>query len=426
MSRTPLKETAVWSPYVVSLARSEYMGAARLCGHGSGITLGICLPVVMVVSNKSAPVFLVLGALFSIASVVLAGRTPALVARARMLMQNPAAVMIGAILILMGTSLLWSTDRALTARGLIEGLPVLVSAFVCAAAWPLVFRRGDERFLLAGVAAAALLIGVEKGDDLALHRLVGSRDFHSDLKRSAVPLAILLWPALAFCKLTGKAAVPTSLVALVVAGVVLAHSGASFFALIAGGLAFAVARWWPGPALGVVTFGLVVIVIGSGWAGTSAKHGLAAPLVSGLSSVHAAQRIRIWRAFERRVFERPALGHGFNTSQGVSPDLLPEDMTPELSSRSLARIHPHSMFLQIWVELGMAGIAASLASVLFVLSRIGRSAADLPLHLGLFLTIVCIGLVSMSAWQPWWLAVTATSLLWLRVARQEPSGSLTP
>jgi exopolysaccharide production protein ExoQ len=402
----------------IDTVRSGAGSPGFIVARCAGLAIGTGLPVAMTIGNKSAPVLLGTGALLACVAAVLSGRGAELWARTRLVAHDPVVGIAAAAIVLSVSSLAWSIDPALTLRGLMEGAPELLATLGLAIAWPIVFREKDSSYLFFGIAVAALLIGLERFGHMELHRALGQRGYASDLKRSAVPLALLLWPALSSCLAARRFLLGVSLLLCVIAAVLLAHSGASMFGLIAAGSAFAIARFAPAFAFGATACLLVVLAVGSGWAGTSARQGLAVSLVDGLHSVHAAQRIRIWRAFERRVFERPLLGHGFNSSQGVAPDILPEDMTPDRSTPSLAHVHPHSMFLQLWIELGVVGIAGALGILMFLLDRIRRCGDRLSRsRLALFAAVISIGLVSMSPWQPWWLATIAASLLWFHLVQ---------
>ncbi|MEO0884213.1 MAG: O-antigen ligase family protein [Pseudomonadota bacterium] len=104
------------------------------------------------------------------------------------------------------------------------------------------------------------------------------------------------------------------------------------------------------------------------WGAISALSGIASSFPT---SAH--QRLFIWEATVRRVFEKPILGHGADASTtwhrtfAEEPDWLA--LMP--ANYELVRIvpgHPHNMPLQVWVETGMIG-ALLLAGALAMFGR---------------------------------------------------------
>jgi O-antigen ligase len=75
--------------------------------------------------------------------------------------------------------------------------------------------------------------------------------------------------------------------------------------------------------------------------------------------------------------------------------------------------------LQFWIELGALGLAAASVAFCFVVGRLrNRRGAPLASRLGLLAAVMGVGLVGLSAWQPWWIASVAAALLWF--GREEP------
>ena len=69
--------------------------------------------------------------------------------------------------------------------------------------------------------------------------------------------------------------------------------------------------------------------------------------------------------------------------------------------------------LQFWIELGALGLAAASVVFCFVMGRLApRRGPALAARLGLLVAVLGIGLVGLSAWQPWWIASVAAALLW--------------
>ncbi len=386
--------------------------ARRLAGLAAAL-LGFVLPVLMVVANKSAPATLAAAALAANAAALLAGRGPALGTRYAALVRAPLSLLVLGILALFALSFAWTVDPRLTQRGLVEGLPEIVFAFGLAAAWPLVQRRGDARWLLAGVAVTGLLILFEHVAGMPLHALVRARGEAWDLKRSAVPPLLLLWPAAALLWPARRFAALAGVAGAVVIGVAASHSGAPAAALAAGAALSALSLAVPRTALRLTGAGLAVLVVTAPWTGSILARALPPDARQELREEHAEHRLVIWTAFEHRGFDRPWLGHGFDASFGVAEAPRPGGAPVPEDSARIVGFHPHDILLQFWIELGALGLAAASVAFCFAMGKLARRrGAALASRLGLLVAVLGVGLVGLSAWQPWWIASMAAALLW--------------
>lgn len=387
--------------------------AAGLCAFLSSLTLGSLLPILMVLANKSAPATLGAAALLANVAALLAGQGRELRLRYAALLASPVALVVVAVLALCAASFAWTIDPGFTRRGLVEGIPGLAFALAVAAAWPLVARRGDFLWLIVGLLGAAALIVFENRAGMPLHALIRSRGEAWDLKRSAIPPVLMVWPAITYCVARGRPLLALGLYASALVGVLFSHSGSAAFALGAGAASYVLARFAPKLAVGLFALGMAALILMAPWSGTIASRFMPAEAESALSEEHAAHRLQIWNAFEVRAHDRPILGHGFDTSFKVSTAPHPGGIPPGPEDHVIMNLHPHNIFLQFWVEFGVLGAMAAAAAAAFVLKRLtGFRAGEMAARLGLLASVVAIGLVGLSAWQPWWLASIATALIW--------------
>lgn len=152
---------------------------------------------------------------------------------------------------------------------------------------------------------------------------------------------------------------------------------------------------------------------------------LAAPLavlaVPAPDPIHAANRflpgswshrIVIWRFAAQRIAERPVLGWGLDASRKIpggretiawqmDPD--PRDPGDRMTVVQVMPLHPHSLALQVWLELGAVGALAlgTLAYLLVMRAGAGEAGAG---AVALVYAGMAISNVSYGAWQTWWLA----------------------
>jgi O-antigen ligase len=177
------------------------------------------------------------------------------------------------------------------------------------------------------------------------------------------------------------------------------------FAQIASALALLIA--WRLPRAALLLTGIAVIVV---FAVTFAIGDLAWRILpqstyQAFAWTHAQDRVDIWRSFGAAMLTHPWLGMGFGTSVTLGDTAIPALVAEELR-RMLSVGHPHNGYLQIGVELGVAGCLIALALCLMLLFSWRKlSGARLAARLGPFTMAATTMLVGHGAWQAWWIAV---------------------
>jgi exopolysaccharide production protein ExoQ len=128
---------------------------------------------------------------------------------------------------------------------------------------------------------------------------------------------------------------------------------------------------------------------------------------------NADGRLEIWNFISSKIMEKPLLGHGVEATRNMKSE------TQMPVNKTHAVLHPHNAYLQIWVELGVAGAALAATFALFVLYRISRVEAALqPVYFSLYASIAGTLAIGYGFWQSWQLgmifALCAFSLLLTR------------
>lgn len=136
-----------------------------------------------------------------------------------------------------------------------------------------------------------------------------------------------------------------------------------------------------------------------------------------------SHRIVIWQFAAERVADKPLLGWGLDASRRIPggremiPWRMPEDAKNPggwISQVQRLPLHPHSLALQVWLELGALG-AIALALLLYLLvTRAAVAAGPVDAQAGVVALVfagMLISNISYGAWQSWWL-----STLWLIAA----------
>ncbi len=125
------------------------------------------------------------------------------------------------------------------------------------------------------------------------------------------------------------------------------------------------------------------------------------------SSLH---RLAIWKATAREAFSCLPLGCGADYAR-IWNETAPVIAVPGSPvALSVIPNHPHNVFLQIWLELGLPGVAAMAAFVWFGLAALLRASLSRAVGAaiaGAFVAIIVSIMVEGSLWQVWRLAAMA-------------------
>lgn len=136
--------------------------------------------------------------------------------------------------------------------------------------------------------------------------------------------------------------------------------------------------------------------------------GFDAYLPTWLVDIH---RQMIWKFAFGHVFDHPLIGYGIN----ASPWVPGADEMAGTSSQTVLPGHPHSWFMEIWLEVGLIGLAVVVPLVLMTavtairdVCRQGLKVSALPLMM--LAAYWFAGLFNYSFWTSWWFGVFLLSL----------------
>lgn len=409
-------ETIPGAPRSAGTADGARTGRSRLCA-AAVILLGSA-PLLAVLTYRSLP--LVCG----VALLLLAagGDWRGAVGRLR---REGDGLWTGSLLLMLGVALLslgWSVSPGPAARDLaIVGLFVVLGALAWASSPPV--RAGDLGLALGlGMLPASLLILWEMRAGMALHAVYGGTTNTSKMNQGAVLMAIWLWPALAM--VVGRYGRWAGLALLLVAGagIMGSHSETArlAFRIALVGFAFDWIGWRRFPL--VVGAALAAFMVVQPWLMGALHAYMPQAVLDTFKSGHAAERLTIWTSFSYAVQLWPFAGVGFDGSGliGFGPRLAL--IPPELQT-GIRDSHPHNMYLQVWVELGLLG-ALPLALFLWrsgvVVTRLPwRSLA--PCGAAVLVTIPVVALVGYGAWQAWWIAAVSAVPVLFAIAGRDGS-----
>jgi len=283
-------------------------------------------------------------------------------------------------------------------------------------------REKIRPWIIGGFIAGLAVLALERGLGQPLYIAFGDFDpkqtLLSRLNRGATALAILVWPVTGLLY-RGKAGawallLPPALFAVLC----FLESLAALLGFCLGGV-FGVLALLHRQA-GRVLSAIVVVAVA-----------LFSPLVaywfhkSGLADsawldYSSQQRIEIWNFAAERIAERPIFGWGFDAADAMRRQFA--DTIGNVAA--MMPNHPHNAALQIWLELGIVGLALFLAILLILvwridrLPRIERLAAQCA-----FISGLAIALVGYGTWQSQWIATLFGVALTIILCQDGPAAA---
>jgi O-antigen ligase len=268
------------------------------------------------------------------------------------------------------------------------GLTLLAVGMVLVVVLVLIEYAGSERIYLAIKAA--------------LHQTARPDLARRNVGRAFYPLALLLWPlGLHLWRQGGRWRwLAPFLYVGALGGALAFRIDAAIVALVAGGLAVAaVLRIGRGAVVSAMTGTVAYFVLAPLIFSAHGPFGVVRA-AGGVAKASWGARMEIWRTAANLIEQRPFLGWGLDASRAF-PGVIP--------------LHPHDAALQIWLELGAAGIglAATFFAWMFVRIEIIRL-RDPPLAaaaVGSLMAYLIIGALSFGIWQEWWLGLGALTVV---------------
>jgi len=385
------------------------------------------MPVGMAIAHRSSPVFLVLSALCALGATALEAKLRPVLREALAVLASPLGMAVLAFLGWCLVSIGWSEFRSTSLRAFGEFLLPLTAAFALALTLARRMTRLGFWLLTGAFILACFMMVFELRSGLVLRHSLGMRSDSFIFNRPVLTLLVLV-PPLAAWFVGGVRhgwAFSIGLVLLLSGTALLSDSGAAVLGLIMAGLACAMAWFAPRWAWRLAGVAFAVAMIVAPAIGPISSNLISPSLHDAIAGGHSRERVEVWNSFGAAVREQPLLGAGF----GVSPRMGETSVArkvPEGEQKMLAIGHPHNVALQIWVELGVVGVALALA-VIFLLLRAVTRQSDLAgaFSLTLIGAAATVALVGHGAWQGWWAASLGAAILWM-IAANKPQPETGP
>lgn len=385
------------------------------------LVVGVLAPVLMVFATRSIAAVLIVG--FALSGVSLVARVRRFSGLRPAITTASAFVILAiAFLMWMFLSLLWASDRTAARDVLLQVALVVSFGAVGFLTLPQIAPRPAFLVQAFGLALTTAIVLFDVALDFPIRRSLSGPDAAalpgSQLNRTMVVLALLLWPTVAGLLASGHRRTAGLLVLLVAAGVFSTDSQAAQLGMAAGLLTLAFA--WRAPrsmslvlaiAMGFLCLAMPVIVL-------HLQDILPARLFELLSSAHALHRMEIWQSYAALIPQHWVVGLGINASDTLTAAPAMAQLSPE-ALEPLENRHSHNMPLQVWVELGAVGAVLASGVLSALALRLGRlDAARSPWALAALACCFAIACVGHGAWQTWWLALLVAVTVWFRIRAQ--------
>lgn len=263
-----------------------------------------------------------------------------------------------------------------------------------------------------GFVAADLFVWLDLGTAGAISGLFKQDPFNANFysRGAALSACALLLLAIGLFRLFEKRLALLFLVTSLATVFVLQNEAAKLAAAFAL-LAWGAVRWrraffWP-----VIVVPLVIGAVLPSFFANGLSNNLLCTTYNYKHS--AAHRFIIYEFTSRKIFEKPFFGWGMDASRSIpgsggSTEIhdCSRSGQPVTNARIVGFIplHPHNAFLQVWLELGAAGVALFLAAVAILIWRLQRAPdwrLGRALIAGLFAPVFLVYNISFGLWQSW-------------------------
>jgi glycosyltransferase involved in cell wall biosynthesis/O-antigen ligase len=340
----------------------------------------------------------------------------------------PAPIVAVLLLAWSAASLLWAPHmpwETWLKTGTSIALSIGLAALLAAQNNDRISRLANAVFF--GVLALAVLLTIERvsnGFFVGLHR--EAETVAQRLTTLSGGLVLLCTTCFAFGLLLARylgALIAVPLWTCVVLALSLAYPMDAEVAAIAAGVGVLVLvlMWGRAAAITLMTVMALGMVGWGFFAESAAGAGLHHWLMANVDP-NWGYRVEIWRYVSELIETRPLEGYGFDASRviGQSATLIPS------FEGKTSFLHPHNGMLQVWLELGLVGVAllsatAALGFRAFLKRKPNR--LTLAAVCATVTTSAVIWSLSFGAWQGWWLAVLGLTAACTVVAARSLAGA---
>ena len=330
----------------------------------------------------------------------------------RIFRQNVLFLILPAFAVL---SSLWATvpeNAAITGAKLLGYFLAAVAVVVVVDRLSDAKRRSVLIWAAVGLVTADLIVWLDVGMAGALSGLFKQAPFSTNFysRGAAISACALLPIAVGLFRMSGSRQAFV-FAAISLATVLVLANEAARLAAVLGVLVYVAVRWrgvlfWP-----VILLPLVAGILSPTFFANELSNSQLCSLFNSKKS--AAHRLFIYQFSSRKIFEKPLLGWGMDSSRSIPGGNMMAQIYdcryqegPPITHNMGEQIplHPHNAALQVWLELGAVGVVifVGLLGTLIVRWQRGfASGPGRPLIAGLLTAIFLMYSISFGLWQSW-------------------------
>jgi hypothetical protein len=374
------------------------------------------LPVITVLSTRSAPVVLLLFTLAAGGARIADGEVAALGRALKDMILRPAALLLTAGLILIWASVLWTPEPGFSAgyAAQVVGNAILIT-LACLVA-PRVHLPTAWRVIAAGLAVASVMIVIELLTGGGILALLGQPPVGAYRLNRVIVTVVVMTPIMAaFASRTGHLRLTSVLAVVVFATAVVSSSGAAVMGWAAGALALVLALAAPYAMVWVAGMGAVCLCLAMPFLAPEVNNLIPSHLHELMAGASSQIRGEIWRIYAQIGQENPLFGFGLEASRFIVNTSHSEGLSADAITL-LSYGHPHNAPLQVWFELGFVGALILAGLLVIVTRRMDRLPTALkPYAVATFSVLFSVACISHGAWQAWWISVIGAVFVWWHI-----------
>lgn len=145
---------------------------------------------------------------------------------------------------------------------------------------------------------------------------------------------------------------------------------------------------------------IAVAMLSAPWTVQWAFHTMAETLHSAawIKDGYAGDRLEIWNFISQRALQQPWIGFGVEATRAI--DDFQSDM---MYFKNTSVLHPHNFVMQIWIELGVLGVAIMAAIQAVILRHIWTqyTVSDRRIIMPLYCVVLIVSATGYGFWQSW-------------------------
>jgi O-antigen ligase len=303
-----------------------------------------------------------------------------------------------------GISCLWTVDP-FSALQLWGKLAVILIGGAIAIEVTRTHCHNSTYFPVYAFILSLLLVAIELFTHGNLISFIYDNAYHfetTDLNRAATVLALFIWPVLSILLQHNKKMAAIALWLATTSLIVSLESLAAVLAMMAGMVCFMLVYATNGKAVKLLFAVTLLFIIATPPLMLQQQP---QQIMSALPHIpeSAEHRLYIWEFTSHKALIHPVRGWGMDSSRHLAvhaTNIL-------LRGKSPLPLHPHNSILQLWLELGLAGVlifAAFMASLFYTVKHSLTTPLDKAIAVSSLTAYMVIGFTAFGIWQEWWLS----------------------